>query len=375
MKKKKTYNYYNRDKQEKKKAKSTDNKKEQYNSINKFEILNFNLKKIIFSFLNRRDQKTIYWMNKKLRKLLPDSALKINIDNFRKCCSYTFKRITRSLLELNDGTIACFTLKNLKLLKITNDNNLEKIKTLPFQCYYKACPLMFENGEIIFVSEMKELTFLNKDFNLIEKYKESDDIYLLCKISEQSFAVAIRDGKIKIYSKNQITQKYEKYEIFNCHPNRVFSLLYLPKPNYLLSSSEDETINVFSLSEGKSIQTLTDHNHTVYSLISLSDTTFASASHDDEIKFWSIKEDNSIECIRTLEAYKESSHYFYLNNFGSDVMVSRLKSEFSIWDVNTYECIKTYKENSYIESLIVTKDQKIVTATNDNKVNLWKVVV
>jgi WD40 repeat protein len=51
--------------------------------------------------------------------------------------------------------------------------------------------------------------------------------------------------------------------------NDVCSLLYLPKQNYLLSGSWDKTINVLSLSEGKSIQTLTGHSDFVTSLISL----------------------------------------------------------------------------------------------------------
>jgi hypothetical protein len=37
-----------------------------------------------------------------------------------------------------------------------------------------------------------------------------------------------------------------------------------------------------------------------------------------------------------------------LNLLGNDFMVSRSESDFKIWDVKIYECIKPYKEDSYI---------------------------
>jgi WD40 repeat protein len=349
---------------------------QQLPSINKFSIINFNLEKLIFSFLNKQDQRTIYWMNKKLRNLLPDSALNINMEILKKCSSYKIGSESRGLLELSDETIACFTEEGIKLLKITNNKNIELIKTLPIpiKCYYYTSPILFENGDIIYISDMKELTFLNKDLNLIEKYKESGFIYPLCKISELSFAIGMYCGPIKIYSINPNTKKFETYMEYYFHSGDITCLLYLPKQNYLLSGSLDATINVFSLTEGKSIKKLTDHNHYINSLISLNEETFASGS-DGVIKIWSIRADTSIECIRTLKAAEGSEDCMYLNLLANDFMVNRSGRDFKIWDAKTYECLICFKEDSYIYRMLVTKNHSIITATEHEEVNVWKILV
>jgi WD40 repeat protein len=347
---------------------------EELASTNNFLIINFNLKKIIFSFLNRQDQRTIYWMNKKLRNILPDSALTINMNSLRKYSSYQLDSKPRGVLELSDGTISCYTEEGIKLLKINNNNKLELIKTLPIECYYNTHPVLFENEDIIFISGWSELRICNKDFNLIETYKESNGIMSLCNISELSFAVGMYGGIIKVYTRNGNTQKYEVKE-YECHSRYVLSLLYLPKQNYLLSGSFNSTINVLSLSEGKSIEKLYGPNNTVTSLLSLNDETFACGSYEGVIKIWSIKADTSIECIRTLEAPEGRLYGIYLNLLGNDLMLSRSRCECKIWDVKTYKCIKTFYEDSFINKMIVTKNQNIITETQDNKVNMWKILV
>jgi WD40 repeat protein len=109
----------------------------------------------------------------------------------------------------------------------------------------------------------------------------------------------------------------------------------------------------------------------------INDETFASGN-PGEIKIWSIKDYSKTElifsCIKSINAHEESMHGISLHLLGNDLMVSESgEDEFIIWDVKKYKCIKTYKEDSYIKRLIVTKNCDIITATYDNKVNLWKI--
>jgi WD40 repeat protein len=336
----------------------------------KFLKLNFNLKKIIFSFLEIHDQRFIYWLSKDLRKLLPDSSLRININSLKKCCSYQFDDTLYGLLELNEGPISCWGNKKIGLLKF-NKKSLEMTKSFPSKSNCDAPPIQQENGNIIY-GRGNELTICDNNFNLIESIKESNLIITLCNISELSFAIGLWDRTIKIYSSNSNTQKYEVKE-YKYHSYAVKSFLYLRKYKYLLSGSADKTINVLNLSVEKSIKTLTGHSSYVTSLISLSDETFASGSKG-EIKIWSIKADKAdIECIRSINAYVNG--YISLHLLGNDIMVSRSGDEFKIWDVKNYECLNTYKEDSYIRRMIVTKNQNIITATNDNSVNIWQIKV
>jgi hypothetical protein len=56
---------------------------EQLTSNSNFEKLNFNLKKLIYSYLETYDLLTVYHLNKNFRKHLPDSATKFNRDNVK----------------------------------------------------------------------------------------------------------------------------------------------------------------------------------------------------------------------------------------------------------------------------------------------------
>jgi WD40 repeat protein len=199
----------------------------------------------------------------------------------------------------------------------------------------------------------------------------------LCNISDLSFAVGFSEGTIKIYSKNNKKYQSKDYKI---HIGTVKSLLYLPQQNLLLSGSDDKTINIFSLSEEKSIKRLIAQKNWVTSLILLNDETFASGSNGF-IKIWSIKEKTRIEISFLFINIIKASEYpddIYLNILGNDFIVSKsYGAEFKIWDVKNYECIKTVtgKDDSSLVELIVTKNKNtnIITVTKNNKINLWKI--
>lgn len=121
-------------------------------STTKFLLLNFNLKQIILSFLDIHDQRTIYWYIKDLRKLLPDSPMKINLHTLRKKFSFIFNFKILGLLELNDGFISCWTSEKLELLNFNLKNNcLELIQSLPIKCLNGETKLIQQiNGNLIY---------------------------------------------------------------------------------------------------------------------------------------------------------------------------------------------------------------------------------
>jgi len=341
-------------------------------SSNNFAMLSFHFKELIFSYLQRHEQRKIYWINKKLRSLLPDSSF-INMEIRKKSSSYQLEGDFWAFMELKNGNIACWTSGDIKIFENTG-HFLKYSKNFSLKTTYWTYPIQQENENIIFTDGAYEVAIYNREFKSIKKFFESNFIISLCNLSELSFALGLANGTIKIYSLDKTNQKYEIKE-HKYHSDTVYSLLYLSKQKYLISSSKDRTIKVFSLSEGKVVQTLTDHCDYVTSLISLNEQTFASGSYG-EIKLWYIKPDLSVQCIKTLEAHEESLHGIDLNPLGSDFMVSRtyLDDEFKIWDIKTYKCLKTYKEESLIERLICTKNQEIITATDDNKLNTWKIL-
>jgi hypothetical protein len=160
-----------------------------------------------------------------------------NIDftkvNFKKSCSSKLDNIF-TILELNNGSIACWSHEKIDILNFKkNSLELELTKTYPQGSgVYLIPPIQQCNENIIYVS-WSDLTICDKEFNLIENFEENDFISSLCYISELSFAIGLKNGIIKIYSRNLDNKKYEITKEYKYHSSGVYSLLYLPKQNYL----------------------------------------------------------------------------------------------------------------------------------------------
>ena len=77
-------------------------------SSNNFAMLSSHFKEGIFSYLQRHEQRKIYWINKKLRSLLPDSTY-INMEIRKKSSSYQLEGDFWAFLKLKNGNIACWT--------------------------------------------------------------------------------------------------------------------------------------------------------------------------------------------------------------------------------------------------------------------------
>jgi WD40 repeat protein len=177
---------------------------------------------------------------------------------------------------------------------------------------------------------------------------------------------------VKIYTLNDKTQNYDEKEL-KVHACIIRCILYIPKFDYLVTGSSDKTIKVISLANQQQHKTLEGHSYVISSLLLLSNDRFASGGFT-EIKIWSIKENTNIDCIKHMNANEIFSHCFIsLHSLRNEFFVCRASNEFSIWDANNYELIKIYKEESYIETLIVTRSHDIITSTKNMNINIWKI--
>lgn len=305
-------------------------------------------------------------MNLALKDILPKKSATLDVKNYKKYSSFQFDEDIRGILELSDGTIPCWTAQSVKLLKL-NADKLGISHNFAFTSEKSALPIQ-QNGFIIFRTSLYLMTVCDQHFNLIQTFNESSCIISIYNVSHNSFAVSTFNKIFKIYTINSRFQRYELLHEFKSHSDFFSSLLYLPERNYILSG-EFECIEVLSLPEGKSIKKLSAKSF-VTSLIYYSREIFASASKG-EIKIWNITGKLDIRCIKTLNAHENSnSIYLYLmGNF----MVSQSAETFKFWDINTFECLQTHIEDSYINLFIVSKCNNIITALEDKKVNIWKI--
>lgn len=347
----------------------------------KFSPVNFNLKKIIFSFLKPSDQRKIYWLNKKLRQYLPENSIRINITCLKKQNSYKLGFFADNLLELSEGNFLCWEKKSIKLLKLDrNTYNFELIDRFEitkgelglFMQSSFALTYAFKNARNIILELDMMLAVLDINCKVLD-----DELYIyqpcVTKISSSSFAAGKCDGVVKIFSRNESEFNYKVITEFT--PNlkqNVLCLLYLLKHDLLLCGSEDGNIIVYKMSSFNKVLTLDDHQDELISLVSLNDDNFASSSLNGEIKFWCIKSESSIECINTVKPYLMDS-YVQLCQLGKDLVMSWKSGikKFKIWNGKSKQPIITFEEESAIEQLIITQKNYIITVTENPNYNLY----
>jgi len=111
----------------------------------------------------------------------------------------------------------------------------------------------------------------------------SNSINSLCLINDNLLASASNDKTIKIWSMNG-----DLIRTLTGHKDYVATIC--PLSEYLLASgSLDSVIKIFDLQTGEVIKNLTDHFDWVTSLALFKNGKyFASSSNDDTIKIWSL---------------------------------------------------------------------------------------
>ncbi len=109
----------------------------------------------------------------------------------------------------------------------------------------------------------------------------------------RTLASASRDGIVKLWRREQFDGAnsfiYRPYRNLQPHSGTIWSLNFDSKGEKLASCSEDNTINLHDVSNGKLIKTFKGHSDAVVSVsFSPNNQFLASASYDKSIKLWSL---------------------------------------------------------------------------------------
>ena len=149
-----------------------------------------------------------------------------------------------------------------------------------------------------------------------------------------------------VYSKliNKPRNPYFKDEnlfqnsFYKGHRDWVRSLIKLDE-NTIVSASDDNTIKIWNLKEKKVLATLEGHTGGVNSLIKLDENTIVSASDDNTIKIWNLKEK---KVFATLEGHTGSVRSLLKLDENTIASASHDKT-IRIWDLKGKKKTKPYK--------------------------------
>lgn len=156
------------------------------------------------------------------------------------------------------------------------------------------------------------------------------------------------------------------------HNNRVNVIKISPSGQTLATGSDDNTIKLWNLANGQEISTLTGHTAPVHTLsISPDGKILASGSDDKTIKLWNL---STRELIRTINGHTQPVRAVTFSPDGKILASGSNDSSIKLWDSQTGRLIHTFTGNSAkINSLAFSTNGRYLASSSDKTINIWNV--
>lgn len=154
------------------------------------------------------------------------------------------------------------------------------------------------------------------------------------------------------------------------HSNSVWSVAITPDGQILTSGSEDKTIKIWSLGDGKLLRTLAGHADTVRAIAISSDgQTLVSGSSDKTIKIWRL---DTGKLLRTLSGHADSVWSIAISPDGQS-LASASGDKIEIWNLNNGKLLSTLSgHTSRVISIAISRDgQTLASSSLDKTIKIW----
>jgi WD40 repeat protein/tetratricopeptide (TPR) repeat protein len=202
-----------------------------------------------------------------------------------------------------DGQILASTSKD-KTIKLW-DSNGNLVKILRGHDGWVHYVSFSPDGQLIASSsEDKTIKIWRRDGTLLTTLTGSSEgvTFVTFSPDSQTLASGTKDNIIKLWKRERKASSlgalpadgnnynFVPTRTLTGHTNAIWSLTFSPNGQQLASGSEDNTINIWDVSDGSLLKTLKGHNDAVASVAFSPDgKTLASGSYDKSIKFWSLE--------------------------------------------------------------------------------------
>jgi len=157
------------------------------------------------------------------------------------------------------------------------------------------------------------------------------------------------------------------------HTGWVWDVAVSPDRQTLASASDDETIRLWNVESGETMQTLRGHSGTVWRVAFSPDGTFlASASWDATVKFW---DPVSGEALRTLQGHRDWILAMAFSPDGKSLATGSRDGLVILWETESGKMLHTLDEHdAAVRGLSFSPDGRLLaTASEDGILLLWGV--
>lgn len=154
------------------------------------------------------------------------------------------------------------------------------------------------------------------------------------------------------------------------HTNKVEGIFELKSSGELVSYSDDETIRIWNVKRKECVGIL-EHKYTINSVIELSNGELVSAGGGNFIKVWNLKEK---QCVATYNVMQYFVHSLLELNNG-ELAIGRFETVI-LWDIKTRKKVGTLERHCQsIKHMIQLKSGELVTACqhSDTTIKIWNI--
>ncbi len=209
-----------------------------------------------------------------------------------------------------------------------------------------------------------------------EGHTDSVSSVAICKTSPSTFVVASASGDltVKLWHFDAVSGSCQAVWTVKAHEKEINALCFSPCTKMLISASQDKSVRIWSVTEGKLMHTLNGHKRGVWSVACVKgqEALLATGSADRTIKLWRLCEDFS--CVKTFEGHANSVLRIGFMNSATQLVSAGSDGLIKIWDIRRSECLITLDDHvDRIWALNVIEDgAMLVTGDASAHIKFWQ---
>ncbi|KAK4600620.1 hypothetical protein RGQ29_010320 [Quercus rubra] len=161
------------------------------------------------------------------------------------------------------------------------------------------------------------------------------------------------------------------YTLFQGHSGPVYSATFSPLGDFLLSSSADSTVRLWSTTMNANLVCYKGHNYPVWDVqFSPLGHYFASASHDRTARIWSM---DRIQPLRIMAGHLSDVDCVQWHVNCNYIATGSSDKTVRLWDVQSGECVRIFiGHRSMVLSLAMSSDGRyMASGDEDGAIMMW----
>ncbi|ONK70437.1 uncharacterized protein A4U43_C05F33720 [Asparagus officinalis] len=161
------------------------------------------------------------------------------------------------------------------------------------------------------------------------------------------------------------------YTLFRGHAGPIYSATFSPFGDFLLSSSSDSTIRLWSTKLNANLVSYKGHNYPVWDVqFSPMGQYFATASHDRTARLWSVER---IQPLRIMAGHLSDVDCVQWHVNCNYIATGSSDKTVRLWDVQSGECVRIFiGHRSMVLSLAMSPDGRyMASGDEDGTIMMW----